>query len=1017
MNNMLFARSHLLPISLITAAITSLLVPPASRADTGTTSLPTGTLPVYPDDAYSEPADDRWHCFETTCGILLPGNAPQRPAQWHRNELLSVERDGVRQTHWRFNRKKGVATAASLGFTDNIRRAPESVSFHVRNNSAKPVSFHAILYELAWNKADETEKRYLEWGAPISESVAPGAEAEIALPLSAMTSAQPAERKTPWFPARMTIVADGVDDETEYDLLLSKLTFHYSPAHGVSGVSVSGPRTARTSETVSFVVAASGVRAESVVDLELRGEPWVLGRMRLSADEKNTLCRAGKVRITRPIPWYLAPRAYTVGLVVDGYRAQVAETRIEVLNHQRPALAKVERRTHRGRPTFFVNGKPLTWSGYASYDYRPGNVAEFGASGADMFVVPTDAGRHVHQVAAPTWRNWDTYEFGELDERVAMGLQANPKSFITLRVSLALPPFWLQEHKDSTALIRTPQGDSPWEETGAVAVSLASDAWREQQAMCLRELIDHCKSQPWANRVVAVILAGEVTEEWFMWGCNDGQYADYSAPFTGAYSSWRRDHGLLDAPIPSPEDRNRTGYDIYPADPAGRNSAAYAQFCSDRTAETIEYFAKVVKDATGGRTLVGVFYGYVLQLAGESRQHTSGHFALTKVLACPDVDYLLGIPLHNFRLYKDGYDVYTTAVESVFAHGKGYANENDLFSWLHNGPWYTEYDPKDPRAGAVRMHQRVLADDMVHGASRQWFSLLTNWHHDAGLQQEFARQIALNHSGVKYDRTASEEIAFVVDDTSFAWAPPGTELPRTANVAFLYALARTGAPVGVWLLSDVDRIPERIRMVVIAHAPAARPLDLEKLKAVLARGGRTVVLCGPVGLVNPDANDWDLGATRVLTGLPVKVEDIASTGTAQLASNGKEITHAESMRPRAYVEGNGWLRYADGKTAGADRPLPNGGRLIWCGVPPQDSALLREWVEAAGAHCYAPIGFTVHASRQLVGITASSAGETQLIWPHAVSAKDLLDGWSGKGSAMSCPFEAGQTRLFSISRK
>ena len=754
----------------------------------------------------------------------------------------------------------------------------------------------------------------------------------------------------------------------------------------------------------------------ATIDLELYRGAAAWWRIRLGEGEKASLARTGGVRVRRDAPWFLPAGAMTMVLAVNGYRVSGAEAQVSVVNRARADWPRAERRQYHGRTTFFVDGRPLVWSGYASYDYQPGNVGDFGASGANMFVVPVAAGRHVHQVSAPTWRDWNTYDFSELDERVAMGLQANPDSYITVRVSLALPPFWIQEHPESAVLIRGAQRDTAWEETGSLAVSLASAAWRTQQETCLRALLRHCKAQPWSKRVAAVILGGEVTEEWFMWGCNDGQYADYSVDSARAFNSWRKERGLAPAAIPSPAERNLSGYDVFPPSDSGKASASYAQYTSDKTAETIDAFAEAVKDETQGKCLVGVFYGYVVQLAGEPRQSLSGHFALQRIIDSPHVDYLLGIPLHNFRRYADGYDLYTSATESILAHGKGYANENDLFSWLHNGPWYTEYFPADPRAGAIRMHQRVLGDDLVHGVSRQWFSLLASWHHDAGLQREFAREIGLTAAASRYDRTPVEEIAFVVDDTSFAWMPPASSLSRVTNADFLYAMGRTGAPVGVWLLSDVDKLPARIRMVVVAIATAPRPTDLEKLRGLIVRGGRAIVVVGPAGLVNPERGEWNTTATSQLTGFPISVDTASQTGVAKTTANGVEVSHIATLRPRAAADAPGLMVYADGKTAGLERLLDGGGRLIWCGVPPLDSDLLRSWVERAGVHCYAPVGFTVHASRQLVSVTASRDGATSLHWPRSVAAQDLLTGWKAAGLEVLCPFETGQTRIFAFAR-
>jgi hypothetical protein len=67
-------------------------------------------------------------------------------------------------------------------------------------------------------------------------------------------------------------------------------------------------------------------------------------------------------------------------------------------------------------------------------------------------------------------------------------------------------------------------------------------------------------------------------------------------------------------------------------------------------------------------------------------------------------------------------------------------------------------------------------------------------------------------------------------------------------------------------------------------------------------------------------------------------------------------------------------------------------------------------------HCYAPPEFTVHASRELVAITAPAAGEATLRWPGRVQVRDLFDGWSAAGAEFACPFAAGQTRLFAVRR-
>lgn len=76
---------------------------------------------------------------------------------------------------------------------------------------------------------------------------------------------------------------------------------------------------------------------------------------------------------------------------------------------------------------------------------------------------------------------------------------------------------------------------------------------------------------------------------------------------------------------------------------------AYYRYNSELVAETIGYFAKAVKDLTQRERIVGVFYGYLLQLCGEQRQQNAGHLALERVLASPDVDFLSSPTSYAYR--------------------------------------------------------------------------------------------------------------------------------------------------------------------------------------------------------------------------------------------------------------------------------------------------------------------------------------------------------------------------------
>lgn len=966
---------------------------------------------IHPDDSYSRPLIDHRPTFTTGIGCSPTGDIQSRRAHYKAHTVRCVSTEAGPALGWHFQTLD--VKHAGLVLSEPIRRAPQALEFTIRNESAQPVRLRLEAQESAWQAGAKVAGLSWRIGEPVD--VEAGATRICRFSFDHAHWPDRDKLRTPAYPlGHCVLLAENIQPQTPYDLTLSRLAMHYPASPLMRDAEVSLPPTISANDPVSITLQAAGGESAQVVDVEFRREPWVAWRVRLSAGEREQL-RSGRCQLERTAPWFLPAGELTVGLVADGLRvAGGHECRVQVENSARPQLPQGERRLHNGRPTFFLSGKPFVWQGYASYDFSPGNVGQFGGSGTTVFCVPTCAGAHVHQnVAAVTWLEPDRFDFNELDERVFMALAANPDAVVMLRVSLALPRFWTDQHADDLVRVKIDGRPEVWSEGGFPNVSMASENWRRDQELALRKLLQHCKQQVWSQRLAGVWLTGEVTEEWFAWGCNEKLYCDYSRPNQAAFGKWLSLRGESPHPVPAPEVRNVAGRDLYADTPEGRLAAGYNRFYDELTAQTLSHFAAIVKDETQRRCLVGVFFGYVIQLAGEPRQTLAGHGALRPVLDDPNIDWLAGIPLHDFRRLADGYSTYISATQSILAAGKLYCNENDLFSWLHPSIWYTEYDPRDPRGAAYEMHRRECANDAVQGAMAQKFSLTASWHYDEQLHAEFARQREVYTRAMEADRTPVEQIAFLVDDSSLAWTPPASTYLHAAHKMLLFALARTGAPVGVWLVSDADRLPERIRFVVVANATAADPADIAKLRALIAQGGRTVLIVGPAGCVDPKRGGWDATAPARLLDLPIRVIDEVLPGhLVQL--DGKPVATIEQLRPRAQLEGEGLLRYADGPGACAERGLANGGRLIWCGMPPCSSELLGRWADEAGVHKYAPDGFTLYAARGLVSVTAPRAGEAMLRFPSAVAVKDLFDGWQGEGSQMACPFAVGQTRLLLV---
>ena len=117
-----------------------------------------------------------------------------------------------------------------------------------------------------------------------------------------------------------------------------------------------------------------------------------------------------------------------------------------------------------------------------------------------------------------------------------------------------------------------------------------------------------------------------------MWGGNEGKWVDFSPANVARFRQWLkaevrhrrraaaapgpiRPSRFASATIPTRHEREATRLATLRDPQRERRVIDFYDYNADLVADTIACFAKVVKESTRRKSLVGVFYGYVLQLA------------------------------------------------------------------------------------------------------------------------------------------------------------------------------------------------------------------------------------------------------------------------------------------------------------------------------------------------------------------------------------------------------------------
>lgn len=697
-----------------------------------------------------------------------------------------------------------------------------------------------------------------------------------------------------------------------------------------------------------------------------------------------------------------------------------------------------EVKLHNGTPTLFINGQPSDGMTWASYQPSVEVFSDFTKAGVNLFTfsaTPTEAG---YNLSKTVWVAPDRWDYSQLDQRMMMVLQANPNAYIFPRLYLHAPKWWSDQHPDD--IVQFDSGDGKPQvfiHAGQKpAPSWASEAWRRDTAEGLRRLIAHIESSPYADRVIGYHLASGTTEEWMMWGSNENEWVDYSPANQKRFRQWLRsryqtvdrlraawgkpDVDFDTATIPTKAERAAAGMGALRDPVSEQPSIDYYLYNSDLVADTICFFAKTVKDLTAGKKITGVFYGYLLQLCGEQRQQNAGHLALHKVLQCPDVDFLTSPTSYAFRqLGGEGTSHFMSLLGSVKLHGKLWFNENDVRTSESPGQPGAWGRPTDA-AGDILQQDKELANAFVNGAAQWWFDVGGNRYRGRELLDRIALLTRRAAEVIQVDRSAADQVAFVVDESSLPFLRVGSQLGAHLLVRQLPALRRMGAPAGDYLIEDLPRLASH-RLFIFPTSFAPTAADRAAVDAIKG-GGRVLVFVWADGFYREGKPD--LSAMESLTGIRMRM---SREPAALQVTLGGDHPLTQGLAGVKYGADNPvWpVFWPDDPGAKVLGVLPDGRpglvvkdfgswKAVYSAAPLLPAALLRNLGQAAGVHSYIDTEDVVWACRDLVAVSVFHAGKRTIKLPRRAAVRDLFTAEmvSAPTEQFDADFAERQTRVF-----
>lgn len=565
------------------------------------------------------------------------------------------------------------------------------------------------------------------------------------------------------------------------------------------------------------------------------------------------------------------------------------------------------------------------------------------------------------------------------------------------------------------------------------ACSIASDGWIEQAVTMTREMIAYLsQDKELASRIIGYIPLVNNSGEWFSQGYWEGM-ADVSEANTRKFREWLKyrynndvsalrkawgdnsitfDTVKVPVNVPGLGPNNDTEH-LFLLEEEDRIYVDYCLYYCDLTCDRIEQLARAVKLETGGKSLFTSFYGYHCELFGA----VSGHYNLTRMLQCEDVDILAGPVGYSEREATGGIASYMTIVSSVAEAGKMWFDESDYRTYLSKDE-ETGFSPFQNLDELIRGTQKEMAKMMVFGTGTWWADIGSQgWFNDQTFWDEVAE---LSDLYMKYNQVADNaavDVAFIVDEAGMAL--DGAH--RTVDINLIREsrgpIYKSGLNFGYYLLDDLLDGKVDAKMLVMLSCNSLTDSQLQTLKKQVQQDGRTVLWMNGFG---------ELSAAQVkeLTGFQYSLVEKTGSDTLTMPANSSlNFPGCTSFGARLYdvytkiATGSGVTVL--GTLSGGDPGLSavkvgQSTQLFYVGYN-LTSELLRAVAGMGGVPVYAAGNDTYYGNGSLSFINAGTAGNKTLTLPQKSDVYCYYTRkWYTGVTSVTLNMKAGQNELFFI---
>ncbi|GEM_PF-3340674 len=557
--------------------------------------------------------------------------------------------------------------------------------------------------------------------------------------------------------------------------------------------------------------------------------------------------------------------------------------------------------------------------------------------------------------------------------------------------------------------------------------SMASEKWLAEGDRILTLLIQHLNAMPYGRRVAGILPSSGITWEWMYWGSQrEGEFVDYSVAFRQAFvrfaqekygtiekanQAWNKSFASFDEIVeknllPTPDERMDEGSDLSLRLPAQSQYVMdYNRCLAVVTSDAIKHFCHTVKTASQGKLLAGAYYGYYNQIAHSRWAQNCGHWALSRVLACPDVDFLHAPTTYNER-QPGAPGGFMIPDSSAHLAGKVFVTESDIRT-SHSGQM--AFGGCKNLSETAGVYFREAAACLTHNVGMRYYDFSNGWTFRDPRYGQMANAIAKAQQTVLEAKPLIDDPANAIATVISENAMETTTYKGRQNIFGVInqysQLPRSGIAFDNYLTPGLENIPLAHKLWFFECPYSLSEKDFQYIQEKILVPGNTVIFAMGADVVQQD--HFSTEHMELLTEMTFQIHekyDLKNWPTLtqegqEILGNPADITiglHDPFAPLFIPQEDNGTqilARDPNGTPVMAQR-MVNGCRVIFCATPFLKGTWLRAIAQQTGLHCYNETdGDVTWASGDVIGIHSVSEGTRTVHTLHPNgTALDLIHG-------------------------